>query len=450
MKIVDPSVELLDPKDFASVYQFIEKIGRTCYKSEDKITDDSAAKFIKGLVNRQHWAMLEHGYIYMRISNDFIDALQDTADTDKAFLHICGNKLTANMRAMYQLIFNSSFPNRDILEDLKTQLQTLYPEVFGIAMRKTSDTVKKTVTSFMLMTREGFIASCEDEHDTEALHMCLPHTILFHVDRGVTHEIVRHRPASYAQESTRYCNYQKGKFGSEIVVVKPAWAIINTGRMSSDKQLALYHAWKTGCEHAETDYMNMVSLGATAQEARSLLPHAVKADIIVTAVEAEWEHILNLRAYGTTGAPQPDMRHCMTIAGTLLRGASNGRLYPNDYIYPEDAPAAPKYYYVFAPDKDGNLSPVVLDKKYPVTFTSKDKADEFIASSKDNANLVCITGLNMSSAIPTTNVFLDTLKTHLIMDGLTVEGCECEGTISLVRGKDKTPIHLSTVLVTTD
>ncbi|MBO5435910.1 FAD-dependent thymidylate synthase [bacterium] len=143
------------------------------------------------------------------------------------------------------------------------------------------------------------------------------HTIVFTCDRGVTHEFVRHRPASFAQESTRYCNYSYDKFGKEITVIKPCfWD-------DDSKQMKL---WKKACDAAESAYFDLLISGATPQQARDVLPTSVKTELVITANEHEWQHIINLRYHGTTGAPHPQMVECMTIAVPFLFKESDNRL----------------------------------------------------------------------------------------------------------------------------
>ena len=120
-------------------------------------------------------------------------------------------------------------------------------------------------------------------------------SVCFIVDRGVSHEIVRHRLASFAQESTRYCNY--GNKGGEITVVRPNY-------LSDD---ASYCAWVDSCEQCERTYLNMLELGSTPQEARAVLPTSLKTEIVVTMNLREWRHFFKLRALGTTGKPHPQM-----------------------------------------------------------------------------------------------------------------------------------------------
>lgn len=128
-------------------------------------------------------------------------------------------------------------------------------------------------------------------------------TVKFVTDRGVTHELVRHRIASFTQESTRYCNYGKGKFGSEITVIDPFFFGIGT-KDSND----LYTLWRNGCEAAEKAYLKMLELGARPQEARSVLPNSLKTEIVVTANVREWRKIFELR---TSKEAHPQIRQIM-------------------------------------------------------------------------------------------------------------------------------------------
>lgn len=130
-------------------------------------------------------------------------------------------------------------------------------------------------------------------------------SVKFICDRGVSHELVRHRVASFAQESTRYCNY--GHEG-EIMVILPLF--FDTG-MGVNSNSIVYEEWKQSCEVAERKYISLLEKGATPQEARSVLPNSLKTEIVVTANLREWRHILSLRAVGTTGKPHPQMREVM-------------------------------------------------------------------------------------------------------------------------------------------
>lgn len=190
MKIITPYVEVMRPVDGDAVLKHIERCGRTCYKSEGKITDDSTEGFVRRIIKRGHEAVLEHESISLKF--------------------VC--------------------------------------------------------------------------------------------DRGVSHEIVRHRLASYCQESTRYCNYSKGDFGGEITVIKPCYLVEGTPG---------YEFWKDACEVTENAYFDLLEFGCTPQEARAVLPNSLKTEVVMTADLREWRHFFQLRC---APAAHPQMREVATQA----------------------------------------------------------------------------------------------------------------------------------------
>lgn len=196
MDIINAGYNILTDINRERILKSIEVAGRTCYKSEEKITDDSASAFVKMLIKRGHEAMIEHESISVRF--------------------IC--------------------------------------------------------------------------------------------DRGVSHELVRHRIASFAQESTRYVNYSKGKFGSEITVINPLFFDPNEELVKVDGCSYLtnkYDIWDNCMEHLEKAYMMLIELGAKPEEARSILPNSLKTEIVVTMNLREWRHFFKLR---TAKVAHPSMR----------------------------------------------------------------------------------------------------------------------------------------------
>lgn len=183
MRIIAPSTEILTPLDGETILRHLELCGRVCYKSENRITPESAENFVRGIIALKHEAVLEH---------------------------------------------------------------------YSFSVR-------------------------------------------FIVDRGVSHEIVRHRLASYCQESTRYCNYSGDRFGNEITVIKPYFLIEGTNG---------YKKWAEACETAEREYFTLLDWGCTPQEARAVLPNSLKTELIMTANLREWRHFFKLR---TSPAAHPQM-----------------------------------------------------------------------------------------------------------------------------------------------
>ena len=184
MKIVKPGFEIIGTVNGADILRHIELCGRVCYKSEDRISDNSAEKFVAGIIKRGHEAVLEHAVV----------------------------------------------------------------------------------------------------------------TVKFTVDRGVSHEIVRHRLAAYCQESTRYCNYSQGKHGGEITVIKPHY-------LNEDTEG--WFQWRRACIEAEKRYFRLLDFGCSPQEARAVLPNSLKTEVVMTANLREWRHFFRLR---TAEAAHPQMR----------------------------------------------------------------------------------------------------------------------------------------------
>lgn len=134
--------------------------------------------------------------------------------------------------------------------------------------------------------------------------------IRFTVDRGVSHELVRHREASFAQESTRYCNYSKNKFGNELTFIDPYYGLMLDPSNHEDIEDFLF-SWNHVCKEAERSYLTMIDNGVSPQMARSVLPNSLKTDLVITANMREWRHILSLRAAETTGPVHPQMLEVM-------------------------------------------------------------------------------------------------------------------------------------------
>ncbi len=191
MKLIKASYEILTPINGEEVLKTLEKVARTCYKSEDKITDESAPKLVKALIERGHEAMIE-----------FFDI-----------------------------------------------------------------------------------------------------TVKFICDRGVSHELVRHRIASFAQESTRYVNYSNGKFGGHLTFIIPEWMPnIQPGEYSSTPTML---TWMLAMEQAEKNYLKLIEEGWQPQQARSVLPNSLKTEINVKMNLREWRHFFGLRC---AKAAHPQMR----------------------------------------------------------------------------------------------------------------------------------------------
>ena len=146
----------------------------------------------------------------------------------------------------------------------------------------------------------------ESGHEAMIEHLSI--SVLFTVDRGVSHELVRHRLASFAQESTRYCNYSKDKFDNNITVIDLAPGIDEENKLTAIQKAQIINIWEDAMLKAEDAYLKMIEAGATPQIARSVLPQSTKTDIVVTANLREWRTIFKLRA---DQHAHPQMREVM-------------------------------------------------------------------------------------------------------------------------------------------
>ena len=284
MKLVKPSFEIWNqPAGLEGVYKQIEKVGRVCYKSEDKITEDSAKPFVDRMIKSGHGAMLEHGTVYLCIRKEGNESLE----VDRYL-----------MNPYSKIAFRQFSNSRDMEIYITTNLRVL-------------------VENNWLKDLE-YICEPTEFHERRV-------TVHFVCDRGVSHEFVRHRVMSFAQESTRYCNYSKDKFGNELTFIKPCWLDIPTGQYvywdgdwcDVDKmEIQLpegehkdIDAFLWTLNNAETHYYTLlINSGWKPQEARAVLPNSLKTELVVTGFTSDWNHFFDLRARGTTGAPHPQAK----------------------------------------------------------------------------------------------------------------------------------------------
>lgn len=331
MNIIEAKSTYLETEGLTP-YQFMEKAGRTCYKSEKNITADSAIKFVQGLKKSGHTAMLEHSHIILKVNSyiamPFISTLSfnDTIfDGTKVkvldYLNIsnCYNRyiISGSFRAFLAL-WNNEIVDNAYIGAVKKRLHNEYPEVFDDF---TNIDVSDYIDDVNVITRKEFIDFANKQYTGENLNKLisrhLTHTVVFTCDRGVSHEFVRHRVASFAQESSRYCKYSNDKYGNEITVIKPCFF---------EEGSEQYKVWYDGCKASEDAYLKLIELGCKAEEARDNLPTSTKTELIVTATENEWQHILNLRYHGTTGTPHPQIVQSMSLVYDELVSHSDHRL----------------------------------------------------------------------------------------------------------------------------
>ena len=332
MRIIKPSAEILR-HDGLTPYQFIEKVARTCYKSEEYITETSAVKMVGSLTRSRHYAMLEHHTIYLSLSNRVMQSfLNDMVNEEVplSFFNVTFigdiNILSGSFRSfldlfsqldsMSECVKHSFSPITVIAKNLLVAYPLIFENISEIEDLDYDETFFGE-GECILLERDEFIEKYGQYSSIISKH--LTHTVKFICDRGVSHEFVRHRVASFAQESTRYCNYSKDKHGNEITVIEPCF-------WSTLKNIESYNMWSSQCLLAEECYFNLLSKGATPQEARSVLPNSLKTELIITATEDEWQHIINLRYLGTTGAPHPQIKEVMGLVVVDLAKECGGRI----------------------------------------------------------------------------------------------------------------------------
>lgn len=295
MKIIDSYIEIIEQQPgIDGIYKQVEIAGRTCYKSEDRITDTSSEEFVNRMISSKHTAMLEHGTIYLDVP------LGSLGDDDeymwKSSLIQIFKQNKYSIVKKYKDNVNVNGINVSIDHyAITTNLRVFEDQIDWDGMGKMRRDKKY---SWELGLNKEYVLSflCEpnDHHEKR-------YTIKIVTDRGVSHEVVRHRAMSFAQESTRFCNYSRDKFGNELTFIRPTWY----SNVSDDVRLEFDNL----CVNTEIVYMRLLSDGLTPQQARQFLPNAIKTEIVVTGFERDWTHFLELRYVGATGKPHPDIKY---------------------------------------------------------------------------------------------------------------------------------------------
>lgn len=281
MKLIESSVQIIEEKD---PYKMIELAGRTCYKSEDKITENSAKEFVDRMIKLGHGAMLEHGTIYLTIDGE-----------DPNLSKIQSNPHTKVNLVPYEVLTESNYTisyKAYITTNLRVLVENNLKELLCYQVEPTEHHEKRITAKFIC-------------------------------DRGVSHEFVRHRVFSFAQESTRYCDYSKDKFGNDITYIIPSWLDLPEGKYSNwdndwcdvSELKLLYpevdnlsdpaNCFLQSIKNAEYYYFMLINRGWKPQQARQVLPFAVCSPLVMTGFESDWEHFFELRC---SGAAHPDAK----------------------------------------------------------------------------------------------------------------------------------------------
>jgi thymidylate synthase (FAD) len=295
MRVIAPYFEILDDLDQQSLAVRIEACGRICYKSEDKISPESAEPFIRNIIKHGHNSVTEMAVLTLRIQYDTESFASQLFHLVPKFLHIDKVEkkelfVTGSVRAFRELY--QSNPSVKMVKAIAAYLAQCHP-LFYEDLLPARGLIKQEgviVEKVRLGTVDGFPADLLAKHRHVA--------VLFVVNRAVTHEIVRHRPVSYLQESQRYCRYSQDKFGNEVTFIKP---------MFFKKGSNEYRLWEQAMEETERIYLKLLET-STPQAARTVLPNSCKTELIAFANLLEWLHIFKLR---TSKGAEPSMREVM-------------------------------------------------------------------------------------------------------------------------------------------
>lgn len=293
MKLVEQSYKIVEQEPGTQgIYRAIEQAGRTCYKSEDKITDTSADEFVKRMINSKHYAMLEFGTVYLKCPIELYYTENETIEE------------TANGLSEY--LYN--------------------PYSIGIEVWNADNSRKGycyVTTNLRVLVENDWLYDLK--------YLCVPTEfhkkrvcVKFVCDRGVSHELVRHRPFSYAQESTRYCNYSKDKFCNQLTFIIPSFLsktelikyFGDIENLGYDKDIHKFQTseWSNAGNFlqsiawSEANYLTLIHNKLTPQEARAVLPNCLKTEINMCGFISDWEHVFELR---DNSHAHPDMQVLM-------------------------------------------------------------------------------------------------------------------------------------------
>lgn len=287
MKLIESSVSIIEQgPGLMGAYKMAEIAGRCAYKSENRMTNDSAKRFVEAMCKSNHGAVLEHGTIYLH--------------------------------------FRYNSPINDINYLKLTEIERFYRNnPYSKVVNKTQDHFNHDV---YITTNCRVIF--ENDRNDDLRYLCEPTkhherrvTARFICSRSVSHEVVRHRKFSFLQESQRYCMYSKERMGGEITYIIPEWVKSLEEYKEGMNAEKKWHKTLQECEHA---YMCLVNeCNKKAEEARGVLPNDCKTELIMTGFISDWKHFFDLRSKGTTGKPHPDIK---VLADDLLSQFTEAKL----------------------------------------------------------------------------------------------------------------------------
>ncbi|WP_028319160.1 FAD-dependent thymidylate synthase [Desulfobulbus elongatus] len=303
MRIIAPSFTILDELDQQSLPVRIEYCGRICYKSENRIDSGSAIPFVRKMAENGHNSVLEMGVTTLIATCATPEPIQALFFRQPKFLHIDRLDdrqllITGSVRAFREMLL--FHPDDAISLAIVRFLDSRHPYFFETLPLAADPERAVGVT----IEKMGLAAVDRLAPPMHARHRFL--AVRFIVNRAVTHELVRHRPCTFLQESQRYCRYSADKFGNEVTFIKPVFF------EEDSEEFAL---WRQSMEMMEARYLRLLET-SSPQAARTVLPNSCKTEIIVYANLLEWRHILSLR---TSPAAEPSMREVMIPLAEALR-----------------------------------------------------------------------------------------------------------------------------------
>ena len=333
MNIIRANVDLIQQTEgLNGMFLHIERCGRTCYKSEDRISEGTAAAFVQRMIESNHTAMLEHGTVYL--------------------------KLPMNINIGSEPMQRKWYHNNEVVKyrEIFGYVQTIFMQnpysVVNIHYdRDTNESIMAITTNYRVIIENG-LEDIMNEFICEPTEWHTPRfTLKFTTNIGVTREGNRMRANSIAEESTRYCNYTKEKFGSEVSICPPTWLdniekeilqerttenwileinsiCIHEMSVNTSKDLLPLDYYGAAIAFSNICYNNLIRLGWKPQQACEVLPLATKSDVVYTAFPHQWKHFFDLRLFGKTGAPHPNMKQIAELArGVLMDNELWGFIY---------------------------------------------------------------------------------------------------------------------------
>lgn len=329
MKIIKQSFEIFEqpkPEEQLKVLQHIERAGRVCYKSEDKITDDSCRRFVESIRNRGHWSVLEHYSFslwipelsYMRFQSLVEDHDDPVLEFYLKFIKLSRVPFPKEENKEFLLTLSATSINYiwnykeaaifdEFIDNVFKFIAIDYPELIKVPDRiDISD--KRKSDNILYSKKEEII-----EADLHHFHIFI--TVQMTTSRSIANEVVRHRVASYSQASTRYCNYSNDKFDNQI-------SVIDNDHIKHDSEE--YEMWKKTLQISEIAYMELINKGVKPELARDILSLSLSTELFMSASIFEWQHFMKMRM---SNAAHPQIRELATRINNEL-----SKQYPDIFI----------------------------------------------------------------------------------------------------------------------